>query len=257
MKPSKVDRDWENFAKISPYFGVVTWDEFKPENLTDETLNGFFETGEKVIATVVEDIRQHLDKDFQPRRCLDFGCGVGRLVIPLARRFERVVGVDISETMMEEAAANCRKRGLSNVEFVQSDDELTKVTGKFDFIHSYIVLQHIPARRGERLLRRMIDLLNDDGIAALHFTYAKNSAPSKRLKYWLHTSVPLAHNLINLVKGRRFNYPYTQINSYDLNRVLRIIHDNNCEHAYLRFTNHDQLLGLFLMFQKKQVGQVF
>lgn len=257
MKLKKVDKDWENLAKISPYFGVVTWDEFKPENLTDKTFTDFFETGEKVIATIVGDIKQHLDNDFQPERCLDFGCGVGRLVIPLARRFKRVVGVDISKTMMEEALSNCRKFGLDNVEFAQSDDTLSRVSGKFDFIHSYIVLQHISRVRGEAILKRMIDLLNEDGVAALHFTYAKNDSLPKRFKYWMHTSVPLAHNFINLAKGRKFNYPYTQINRYDLNRLLQIVQENGCEHAYLRFTNHDQLLGVILMFQKKRVGLVY
>lgn len=257
MKANKADRDWDNFAKISPYFGVVTWDEFKPENLTEQTITDFFKSGEKVIEMVVSSIRRHLDSSFQPARCLDFGCGVGRLLIPLATRFQSVVGVDIAQAMLEEAQQNCLKRGLENVEFAQSDDELSRVTGKFDFIHSYIVLQHIATQRGEKILKRMIDLLNEDGIAALHFTYAANRTLLKRLKYWMHTSMPLAHNFINLARGRKFNYPYTQINQYDLNRVMEILQENGCEHAYLRFTNHDHLLGLFLMFQKKQVGLVY
>lgn len=257
MKAKRADKQWEVFGKEAPYFGVVTWDQFKPENLNEQTMSDFFKTGEAHIQMVVDAITQHLDGDFNPSRCLDFGCGVGRLVVPLARRFGRVTGVDVSLAMMEEAARNCQKYGLANVDFVQSDDTLSKVEGKYDFIHSYIVLQHISPNRGEMLLRRMIDLLEDDGVAALHFTYAKNRSLRQRMKYWLHTSVPLAHNFINLAKGRKFDYPYTLINSYDLNRLFEIVQDNGCEHAYLRFTNHDQLLGVMMMFQKKPVGIIY
>jgi 2-polyprenyl-3-methyl-5-hydroxy-6-metoxy-1,4-benzoquinol methylase len=257
MQLKNVDKQWELFAQISPYYGVVIWDQFKPENLNDETIAEFFQTGETYIEQIEGLIKQHLDAGFNPRRCLDFGCGVGRLVVPMARRHESVVGVDISQGMRDEARRNCERFGLNNVEFVESDDLLSKVSGKFDFIHSYIVLQHIPARRGAALLRRMIELLEDDGVASLHFTYAKNETPGKRLKYWIHTSVPFAHNFINLVKGRKFNYPYTQINQYDLNEILEIIQQGGCEHSYLRFTNHDGLLGVILMFQKKKVGLIY
>lgn len=257
MKTKRADEQWEVFGKEAPYFGVVTWEQFKPENLNERTLTEFFETGEAHIRLIVNDIKEHLYKEFNPSRCLDFGCGVGRLVVPLARRYKSVTGVDVSTAMMEEAARNCRKFGLDNVDFVQSDDTLSKVEAGYDFIHSYIVLQHIAPRRGERLLKRMIELLNDNGVAALHFTYAQPRTLNQRIKYWLHTSVPLAHNFINLAKGRKFSYPYTLINSYDLNKLIEIIQANGCEHAYLRFTNHDQLLGVILMFQKKPVGIIY
>jgi 2-polyprenyl-3-methyl-5-hydroxy-6-metoxy-1,4-benzoquinol methylase len=257
MKAKKADKQWEVFGKEEPYFGVVTWEQFKPGRLDEKARADFFETGESFVQMVVGTITEHLDGDFNPSRCLDFGCGVGRLVVPLARRFERVTGVDVSVAMMEEAASNCRKYELDNVDFVQSDDTLSKVEGKYDFIHSYIVLQHIAPRRGEQLLKRMIELLEDEGVAALHFTYAKTRSVKSRLKYWLHTSVPLAHNLINLAKGRKFSYPYTLINSYNLNRLFEIVQNNGCEHAYLRFTNHDGLLGVIMMFQKKPVGIIY
>jgi 2-polyprenyl-3-methyl-5-hydroxy-6-metoxy-1,4-benzoquinol methylase len=256
MRLNKADRDWENFAKISPYYGVIISEGYKTENLTDERIADFFTTGEKFIETILDDINQHLDGEFQPVRCLDFGCGVGRLTVPLAMRFPQVVGMDISETMLAEARANSRRFGLDNVEFVQSDDALTRVKGTFDLINSYIVMQHISRRRGEIILRRMIELLNENGIAALQFTYEKQESLAQRIKSWVHARVPFAHNFINLAKGRKFDFPYTQINRYDLNRLMRILQHNGCEHAYLRFTNHEGLLGMVLMFQKKRVALI-
>ncbi|MBD0370044.1 MAG: class I SAM-dependent methyltransferase [Pyrinomonadaceae bacterium] len=257
MRAKRTDKDWEACAQISPYYAVSIYDKFNAKDLDDELVAEFFESGEDYIATVLGFIKNHLDADFQPARCLDFGCGTGRLAIPLAKRFSAVTGVDVSETMLAEAERNCRNFALENIEFVCSDDMLSKVKGKFDFINSYIVFQHIEPRRGEALLKRMIDLLADDGIAALHFTYSVNRSVAARLKYWLHASVPLAHNLINLLKGRKFNHPYTLINQYDLNKLFRMVQDNGCEQAYLRFSNHDGLLGVILMFQKSRVGIVW
>ena len=46
---------------------------------------------------------------------LDFGCGVGRLVLPLARRYRTVVGIDISDAYIAEAVRNRDKHGLTNI----------------------------------------------------------------------------------------------------------------------------------------------
>lgn len=251
MRKKSANKHWEALAKISPYYAVSIYDKFRARNLDERTFVDFFESGEEYISTLLDAIKEHLDADFQPVRCLDFGCGTGRLTVPLAQRFAEVIGVDVSETMLEEARRNFQKFGLDNGEFISSDDRLSKVEGKFDFINSYIVFQHLQRRRGELLLKRMIELLADGGIAALHFTYSLNRGLIGELKYWLHASVPLAHNLMNLAKGRKFNHPYTLISRYNLNNLCRIIQENGCEHLYVRFSNHDGLLGVTLVFQKE------
>jgi 2-polyprenyl-3-methyl-5-hydroxy-6-metoxy-1,4-benzoquinol methylase len=55
------------------------------------------------IDFVFETIRRHFVPNFKPSSVLDYGCGVGRLLIPLAERCECVVGVDVSDTMLREA----------------------------------------------------------------------------------------------------------------------------------------------------------
>ena len=69
----------------------------------------------------------HLGIKCAQKSSLDFGCGVGRLIIPFARVFEHVTGVDISPAMLEIAQRNCLEQGIHNVEFVRSDDELSRV----------------------------------------------------------------------------------------------------------------------------------
>ena len=172
MLTRKPDKHWELLGDQEPYFGVLTDAQFERHNLDEQAMSKFFDSGEQYIDRVVSVVKSHLNPNFNPDRCLDFGCGVGRLVMPMARRFQKVVGVDVAKSMLDESKRNATKYGVENVDFLQSDDSLSRVSGKFDFIHSYIVFQHIPRERGMKILSRLLDLLDVDGVAVLHFTYA-------------------------------------------------------------------------------------
>src|SRR5262249_15948332 len=152
---------------------------------------------------------------FEPRRVLDFGCGVGRLVIPLAKRCGQVVGVDVAQSMLAEARSICGKLGLTNVRLHRSDDRLTGVEGAFDLAHSYIVFQPIPGRRGMALLKRLLALVDDNGVCVLHFVY-HNPDLSSGLRGWLRLGwVWLTHP--------RPAAPPMQMNAYPLNAVLQAV----------------------------------
>jgi ubiquinone/menaquinone biosynthesis C-methylase UbiE len=69
-------------------------------------------------------------------------------VVPLAGVCTSVVGVDVSEAMLAVVEENSREMGLSNVTFVKGDDTLSGVSRSFDFVHSFIVFQHIRPERG-------------------------------------------------------------------------------------------------------------
>jgi SAM-dependent methyltransferase len=243
---------WDLFGKTDPYYGVLTSDKFKKENIDENAIKDFFEYGQNYIDFVIRTIRNHLDDTFQPDRCLDFGCGVGRLVIPLSPISNSVLGVDVSESMLKEAQKNCHDRYLENVEFIKPDDQLSNISGTFNFINSFIVFQHIPRRRGEYILTKLIKLLAENGIGALHFTYYVNQ--KCRILNYARKIIPHLYNVMNLIKGRDFNYPYMELNYYKFNKLLKILQDNNCNNCYIRFTNHPNMLGVILFFQKKEMS---
>src|SRR5687768_8045775 len=136
------DAAWNKLGRSEPYWAVLTHDEYRVDNLEDSARRSFFASGENHVQVVFNVIARHFDAGFSPRTTLDFGCGVGRLVIPFAKRGGRVVGVDISQAMLDEAARNSAAAGVRG-EFVLSDDALSAVTGTFELVHSVIVLQHI------------------------------------------------------------------------------------------------------------------
>ena len=156
------DSDWRKWGEIDPYFGVVSFEEFKAERIAGNR-ERFFASGRREIETAIREIFAHYG-DVAHGRALDFGSGVGRLAIPLAERYDAVVGVDISEAMIAEARENCRDAGVANAEFVLSDDGLTRLDGSFDLVHSYIVLQHIPVERGLALTAQMLARLAPGGV---------------------------------------------------------------------------------------------
>ena len=244
------DAAWERYGRLDPYFGVCNDDSYHTGNLNERARDEFFRSGMEHLESVLDTIRCHFDPDFQPQRSLDFGCGVGRLLIPLSRISEQVVGVDVSEAMLSEAAKNCRVHSATNVRLARSDDRLSQVDGGFDFIHSVIVFQHIPPARGTAILRELMLRLERNGVGAIHITYGRNATALRKTIHWMRKYLPLVNSTVNLAQGRPFSYPMMQMNSYDLESVFGIIQGAGCTGVHVQFTDHGGHLGAMLFFRR-------
>ena len=239
---------WEYFGKNDPYFAVATFDQFRSENLTDQGKSEFFHTGEAQVARVFDEIESTLDPGFKPKRALDFGCGVGRIVLPLASKAEHVTGVDISEAMLAEAARNCESRNLDNVALLQTSDFLSATGLEFDLIHSAIVFQHIEPSHGMRIVKALVERLRVGGIGVLHFTYSVEIGRLQGLQVDAYKRFPLLYDLKNRLKGQR-REPLMPIYVYNLNEVMSVLQANDCHNCLVRFSHHGHE-GVVLFFQK-------
>jgi len=217
------DKQWELFGKKDPYFGVITHKEFHKENLTDEAKDKFFATGQAHVERVLSTIRQKIDPDFFPKKVLDFGSGVGRLIIPFSQLAGEVTGMDVSDSMLAEARKNCDDHSIRNAAFVKSDDDCSNLSGKYDLIHSYIVFQHIPVKRGMKIFEKLLKHLEIGGVCAVHFSFGKISK-IKRLLNNMEKIIPLLGNAINVLRGHSFFAPRLQMNEYDLNKIMKQIY---------------------------------
>lgn len=86
----------------------------------------------------------HIDED---KYVLEIGCGLGRSACYLAKKFGcRIIGVDISEKMVEQAAIRAQREGLTDlIEFrVQDAQNLTFEDSSFDAVIGESVLAFIP-----------------------------------------------------------------------------------------------------------------
>lgn len=75
---------------------------------------------------------------------VDLGSGSGQLSIPLARRVERVLAVDISPAMIELLEANAARAGVTNIDTrVGPIESLDLPPGSVDLVVSNYALHHL------------------------------------------------------------------------------------------------------------------
>ena len=151
--------DWETLAERDALWAILT-DGSKVGGKWD--VAEFMATGEAEIETVMN----HLASIGRLPDCggeaLDFGCGVGRLTQPLARRFAACVGVDISQQMIQKAEAINKYSHCTYV--ASSEARLPFDDASFSFLYSNIVLQHVPPRYSIEYLREFIRVLAPGGV---------------------------------------------------------------------------------------------
>jgi ubiquinone/menaquinone biosynthesis C-methylase UbiE len=247
------ENEWEKMGSNDPYYGVLVNDKFRRNSLDKTALSEFFQSGSDHIEYMFKTIRSSIDKNFSPSKALCFGCGVGRCLLPLAQVCDSAVGVDISTSMLDEARKNAENFSLSNVELVKSDDQLSQVSGKFDYINSFSTFQHISQKRGYAIFQKLIDLLVEGGTASLEFIYYREKRILSNLIGNLRKYAPFMNNVFNLIYRRPFLEPLMEKNAYDLTRLLRILHENKCHNVHLQFFNNGKFGNVIIMFQKKPV----
>lgn len=167
---SQQQRVWEEWAQADPLWAILSEPSFKGGNWD---LDEFFRSGEQNIQLVMDDLAQ---RGLTPAtgRCLDFGCGVGRLTQALASRFQRSDGVDISATMVD-LARQYNKHGDRCHYHVNTEPDLAVFeSNSFDFIYSTIVLQHNPPENAERYIQEFGRLLAPGGVAVFDMTTGLN-----------------------------------------------------------------------------------
>ena len=245
---------WERFGEAEPYWSVLSQPQFRADALDAAGLEAFFRAGEEDVAATLDAIRASVAPGFAPRAALDFGCGVGRLVVPLARRCERVVGLDISQAMLREARANCERLGAPQAELALAGppgDTLARVDGDFDLVHSYIVFQHVPPAVGERVVDDLLRRLRPGGVGALHFTFAWDAPLLRRAAHRVRRAVPLANVVANALQRRPLRQPAMPMYAYDLNRLHHLLYGHGARAVHARLTDHAGHLGAMLLFRRE------
>jgi SAM-dependent methyltransferase len=242
------DASWENYGKRDPYYGVLSDNKFRNQNLSESVLAAFMQSGE----THIDDAVKFAESNFGPLRrgrALDFGCGVGRLVLPLARRFSHATGLDISDSMLAETRRNAAQAEVRNITLARGLAELPP-DDSYDFIHSFIVLQHIPVLRGEEVIAGLLSRLAPGGVAMLHVNLRLKRGRIRALGSWLRRRFTLLNIPANLLGKRRWNEPMMQMNEYSLNRILEIGHRLGFSRMLVRPADLPVACQAFVLFRR-------
>ncbi|MGE4323632.1 MAG: class I SAM-dependent methyltransferase [Sphingobium sp.] len=234
------DRDWHIWGETDPYYSVVAAPQFRREAVD---LDQFFQTGEAYIVDRLGMLEQQLGQ-IARGRALDFGCGVGRVALPMAGLFDEVDALDISHPMLEEGEKLRLARGIGNVHFRRSDDELRLAVGPYDFVHSYIVFQHIPVERGMGMIARLLDRVAVGGIANIHVAIRRGDTPLKALFYRARVRVPGLQRLVHRLRGKKGNEPMMQMNAYPASAIFSMMHVRGFGRAIVDVERHGRFLTM-------------
>jgi SAM-dependent methyltransferase len=222
------DPRWEVFAAREPYFAVLTAPKFLRAQLTPDAEREFFESGEMLVDYMFRLIEARLAPDFAPTSILEYGCGVGRLAIPLARRAGRrggrVLAVDRSPVMLGLARREAERRAVGNIVFAPPA-EFRAEDRSFDFACCYLVLQRMREHEGLRVIREVLARLAPGGIAAFSIPYQSTVGPAVRALRWGRERLPFVNSLINLLRGQPRSDPFIASHTYDLSRLVNVIQE--------------------------------
>lgn len=109
---------------------------------------------------------------------LDVGCGGGTTTKFLLENGMRVVGVDLSENMIEIA-----KREAPQAEFHICDlRDIEKIEGVFDGILAQAVLLHIPKKEISKSLEKLVSKLKNGGYLCVFMKERKSNGPEEEIE---------------------------------------------------------------------------
>ncbi len=219
-----------------PYFTVLTHPRYLRANFDHAAEAEFFDSGEAYVSELYGIVRARVAPHFGPLTVLEYGCGVGRLLIPFARRASAVTGVDVSPAMLEIAREHVAKAGVTNVELLPELDERT-----FDLVNCFLVLQRMRPGDGLALLRRLARRVREGGVGVFHFPYRTHVSPLVSLARGARARVPGVNALANVLRRKPAAFPFIESNAYDLNEVFAVLQDAGFESPHVVFTKHGDL----------------
>lgn len=243
------DKDWERWGSANPYFGVISDPKFLGSKLGSDLEKDFYQSGQADIARVMRHIHSLGGDSFD--HAIDFGCGTGRLTIPLASYAKKVMGLDVSPSVIKEAKKKTPKQLKSRVSYHLSNDQLDGLPKEYDLVHSYIVLQHVHPRRGEQIIKKLLANLQPGGFAALHITFAHEAPWLKKTVIWMRNHFVPLHYAFNVAKGRPWNMPRMRMHLYDLEKITRLLRASGIVEAVHLTTDHGGYIGAMIIGRKE------
>lgn len=249
-----VSKRWDRFAAREPLFAVLPDPKFLKKNLTPASEDEFFRSGQVHINHAFQVIKERLDYEFTPSTALEYGCGPGRMAVPLSGRVPVVTAVDISPAMLDAAVATAGRNGRANIVF-QSLAEFLAGRESFDFINATLVFQHIRPAAGPDYLRELLRRLNEGGVGVFQFAYRRRASKAAALLRRLRSFLPGLNAAANVLRGRSWTNPFLDPKIYDLSEIFPIFHEAGCSRPQAEFARHSDL-DVVLLYAQKGVPKI-
>ncbi len=184
-------------AKLRRVWGVLGHDDPLWAVLSHNDKRGGRWQADEFLATGQVEIDSQLaalaPSGYPSRRdlAIDFGCGAGRLSRALAAHFDKVIGIDVSASMI--SAAQRLNADIANIEFRENPAaDLNGIDdASVDFVFSHITLQHIPSALALGYVDEFLRILAPGGAAVFQFVDSSDESWRGRLfgfasNHWLN-----------------------------------------------------------------------
>ena len=159
----KMKHDWDQRAQHHARFWIAT------ENYQTEEI--FAQSGQGTAQALLKAITGLYHPSW---KVLDIGCGIGRVLKPLAQHFRALVGIDVSSTMIDKSKLwladhpHVTTLETSGVDLREFEDE------SFNLVYSYVAFQHMPRPVFEQYLGEINRVLLPDGYLAMQLPIGKH-----------------------------------------------------------------------------------
>ncbi len=159
----KSPHPWENFAREDAAFFIRT------ENADQSEDGSFVQSGEHDADLLYVHASPYITN---LGSALEIGAGIGRLVLPQAKRFAHVTATDISPTMLaklRQRAVQAESKNITTLQTTAAWDAPQAEGFPYDYIYTYACFQHIEdASIIEAYLQRVAGALKPEGIFQAH-----------------------------------------------------------------------------------------
>lgn len=162
----KMKLDWNRRAHHHARFWIATED-----YQTEEIFTRSGEATAQAVLNRLEELHSHSWK------VLDIGCGIGRILKPLAPYFQELVGVDVSSEMIAQSKIwladylHITTYATSGIDLQEFPDN------QFDLVYSYIAFQHMPRPVFDNYLLETNRVLKHQGFFLFQLPLGKYSDP--------------------------------------------------------------------------------
>jgi SAM-dependent methyltransferase len=179
-------RGWEELAQLDPLWAVASSPQRRHGKWDEEE---FYEGGRRKVRKLMKRL-DALGVPARSARALDFGCGAGRLILPLADHFDAVVGVDIAPSMLALARSRAADRPGLEFRLDETGDQSLLAGESFDLVYSGLVLQHqASVAAALECLERLCAAVSPGGALVVQIPIWLRAHGSPRVRQRLYTAL--------------------------------------------------------------------
>ena len=230
--PTTRDAAFDAFAAREPFFATVTDPKFLRANLTPVRERKFYATGEALVERMFAIIEAGLVPGFAPVSMLEYGCGPGRLAIPLSRRPGSVSAIDRSPVMLDVARREAARRGAGHIAF-DAPDAFAASSRKFDLVVCYHVLQRLSTRTGLSLIRSLVDRMSPGGVGVFQWPLGTGASAGVQVTRWAREHLPGVNATINRLRRKPSADAFIPTHAYALDEVMAVLKAAGCSGTHV------------------------